>query len=296
MRFVLLGEQATGKSSLLVALYGALVNHRAGEMRIARTVDDVEFLSNGLEAFGRRESVWRTESDTQARLSIEVVLSGASVALEVPDRSGDMLKHMLDRRIWDPGLEREITEASGAMLFLRADQLTEVPGPQDGSAPPTAVLSTLTDIQAGTAPPNHDGDGWDSRKIARDSDPEPWSPALMPTDARAVDLLQAVLEQRAQTLPVVVIVSAWDRAADDAAVPRAWLAEHVPLLEQFLANHDARLPHTVFGVSAQGGEFSGETPDPAQTDDPWDRAYVIAPDGSRATFAEPLAWLVAAAG
>ena len=29
MRIVLLGEQATGKSSLLVALYGALVNHRA---------------------------------------------------------------------------------------------------------------------------------------------------------------------------------------------------------------------------------------------------------------------------
>ena len=61
MRIVLLGEQATGKSSLLVALYGALVNHRAGEVRIARTVDDVEFLSNGLEAFGRRESAWRTE-------------------------------------------------------------------------------------------------------------------------------------------------------------------------------------------------------------------------------------------
>jgi len=71
---MLLGEQATGKSSMLVALYGALINRRAGDLRIVRTVDDVEFLSRGLLAFaarracaGRRSTATRPYSSTWRR-------------------------------------------------------------------------------------------------------------------------------------------------------------------------------------------------------------------------------------
>ena len=121
MRIVLLGEQATGKSSLLVALYGALVNHRAGELRLVRTVDEVQFLSRGLQAFGRRESVQRTDLDSDARLVVDVARGEQLVGVELPDRSGELLKHMLDSRVWDPDLQRQIGLAGGAMLFLRAD-------------------------------------------------------------------------------------------------------------------------------------------------------------------------------
>ena len=104
MRIVLLGEQATGKSSLLVALYGALVNHRAGELRLVRTVDEVQFLSRGLQAFGRRESVQRTDLDSDARLVVDVARGEQLVGVELPDRSGELLKNMLDSRVWDPDL------------------------------------------------------------------------------------------------------------------------------------------------------------------------------------------------
>src|SRR5271170_7866133 len=119
MRFVLLGEQATGKSSMLVALYGALVNRRAGELRIVRTDDDVEFLWRGLAAFGRRESVRRTEVDSRARLVIDVTHQGEVVSLEIPDRSGELLRHMIFARAWEPELQRQVTEADGALLFLQ---------------------------------------------------------------------------------------------------------------------------------------------------------------------------------
>jgi hypothetical protein len=251
---LLLGEQATGKSSLLAALYGALIHNRAGNMRLVRTVDDVAFLSRGLEALGRRESVSRTEVGTQARLLIEVEHRGRRIGIELPDRSGEMLKHMLDTRVWDHELHQHLTGAAGALLFLRAD----------------------ADMRA------------DAQRVQ-------WSPALMPTDARAVDLAQALLEERATTLPLVVIVSAWDRAAAHAALPPTWLVEHLPLLDQFLTSHAEQLPHAVFGVSAQGGDFGPGDPGPADAEDPWDRAFLIGPDGMRATFAEPISWLVASA-
>ena len=125
MRIVLLGEQATGKSSMLVALYGALLHRRAGEMRIVRTDEDVEFLSRGLEALGRFESVRRTEADADARVALAVSHSSGTVAIEMPDRSGDQVRNMIDTRLWDPQLQRHVASADAAMLFLRADWLLD---------------------------------------------------------------------------------------------------------------------------------------------------------------------------
>jgi len=275
MKIVLLGEPATGKSSLLVALYGALVNRRAGETRIVRTIDDVEFLSRGLQALGRRESVRRTEVDTHARLMIELAHNGTAVSMEMPDRSGELLKHMIDARMWDPELRRQLAEAAGAMLFLRADQLEHSAEPaSDGHEPAEAAATS-----------------------AQDDAPAPWTPAQMPLDVRAVDLLQTVLEERSTALPLAVIVSAWDRVGGRTAPPPpVWLAQHVSLLEQVLATHTGQLPHRVFGVSAQGGDFIGGPGVAAAAEDPWDRAFLIGPDGADRTLAEPIRWLIDAVG
>src|SRR5581483_7171313 len=109
------------------------------------------------------------------------------------------LKHMLDARVWDPELRRQVGAASGALLFLRADQ-------------PAA------------AEPERDNGG------APDGGAE-WTPALMPTDVRAVDLLQELLEERSGPFPLVVVVSAWDAVDAPGLSPRDWLAAHAPLLE-----------------------------------------------------------------
>ena len=119
-----------------------------------------------------------------------------------------------------------------------------------------------------------------------DRETRPWSPALMPDRRARVDLLQAVLDVRPEPLPIAVIVSAWDLVGPGS--PQQWLAEHAPLVDQFLRNHPARLPHAVFGVSAQGGDFS--THDGRRDADPWERAYVARPDGRarHARRADPL--------
>jgi Double-GTPase 1 len=273
MRIVLLGEQATGKSSLLVALYGALVNRRAGELRLIHTVDEVEFLSRGLQAFGRRESIQRTDLDSDARLLVDVARGDEVVTIDLPDRSGELLKHMLDARIWEPDLHHQISLAGGAMLFLRADR---------------AVSKQTVDAFAETL------GGSAEQRDAAESEPMPWSPALMPADARTVDLLQVVLDARSDPLPVAIIVSAWDRVGSPPPRPAAWLAREMPLLEQFLTSNPERLPHAVFGVSAQGGDFAAGLASELVEEDPWDRAYVVRPDETRGTPSAPILWLLEA--
>jgi len=350
MKIVLLGEQATGKSSLLVALYGALVHHRAGEMRIVRTDDDVEFLSRGLEALGRFESVHRTAVDADARVALEVSRGVGTVAIELPDRSGDQLRNMIDTRLWDPQLQRNVVEADGAMLFLRADWLLDdAPKPTRTDAfeqplaiddPPAAderfsawgdpptddpfIVSAPLEADAisvvspdgrpeadehASADPfarpwDADGQGGDEHADEgaetalapdlADNEPQSWAPSRMPVDVRAVDLLQELLEERSTRLPLAVIVSAWDRVGD-ATIPTAWLAEQLPLLEQFLASNSGQLPRAVFGVSAQGADFGEHVTGGRELYDPWDRAYLVRPDGSRGTVAEPIEWLINAA-
>jgi Double-GTPase 1 len=269
--FVLLGEPATGKSSLLVALYGALVNHGAGDLRLVRTVDEVQFLSRGLEAFGRQESLPRTDVGSSARLSVEVALGEAIMGLEVPDRSGEILKQMLDARAWEPDLREQIGLAAGAMLFLRADRYD----PGEDSEEVAQLL----------------GPGADDEPGRNDSDPVPWTPALMPSDVRTVDLLQAVLNERDNAIPVAIIISAWDRVSHPPPAPPEWLARHMPLLDQFLASHAQALPHAVFGVSAQGGDFSVGLAEDLADVDPWDRAFVVRSDATLGTVAEPVLWL-----
>jgi hypothetical protein len=283
MRFVLLGEQATGKSSLLVALYGALVNRRAGDLRLVRTVDEVEFLSRGLQAFGRQESLQRTDLDSDAKLLVDVARGDEIVTLDLPDRSGELLKHMLDARIWEPVLRRQIGQADAAMLFLRGDRVVA----DENSGADFGLLGPGVEVyEPGRAEP----------------DPVPWTPILMPPDVRTVDLLQAVLDERAQALPVAIIISAydsagsgrpaWNRAISTGPAPPAWLAQQMPLLDQFLDSNSDRLPHAVFGVSAQGGDFSGGLTSGLVDEDPWDRAYVVCPDDERGTLAEPVLWLL----
>jgi len=278
MKIMLLGEQATGKSSLLVALYGALVNRKADDLRIVRTIDDVEFLSRGLLAFGRQESLRRTEVDSDAALLLDLKRGDQLVTIDIPDRSGELLKHMLDTRVWDPDLLEQIGTATAAMLFLRTDLLA--PSLQ----PEVAAGATAFGEQVPAADE-------DTTELG-------WSPTLMPADARAVDLLQSLLEQRSQPLPLAIVISAWDRAnasVSPSLSPSAWLAEHVTLLDQYLASNVDRLPHAMFGVSAQGGDFSTGLPGDLLGEDPWDRAYLVSADGQRDTLASPILWLLDAA-
>jgi hypothetical protein len=310
MRIVLLGEPATGKSSMLVALYGALLHRRAGALRIERPLEDVEFLSSGLEAHGRLRSVRRTELDADSRLALALSRDRQSLTIELPDRSGELVRTTLDRRLWDPHLLALVSTADGAMLFLRSDWLAPAPPVE---APPPDLLGddTATPVSDGPpadvpsdaavelrelvhAEPAQPGAATQAPGLEERGAPASWEPSQMPIDVRSVDLLQAALAHRTDRLPVAVIASAWDCAGAGHA-PAQWLAAQAPLLAQFLDANSRQLPHHVFGVSAQGADFGTNGTHPADPDDPWDRAFLVRADGTAGTLAAPIEWLLDAA-
>jgi len=269
----------------------------------------------------------------------------------MPDRSGDQLRNMIDTRLWDPQLQRQVVTADAAMLFLRADWLLDEVAATSGPDPfeqPLGVSANDAPPEAGgqtgatesgpnevfvwdaeeeptsqapidgpdDVPDDTSGDPfvrpWDADGVEPESheqagedgadadapavppnEPVSWAPSQMPVDVRAVDLLQELLEERETRMPLVVIVSAWDLAA--GTTPAAWIAEQLPLLDQFLACNSEQLPNAVFGVSAQGVAFDEASNEAPQLADPWDRAYLVRPNGLRGTVAEPIEWLIDAA-
>jgi len=187
--------------------------------------------------------------------------------------------------VWSTNAEEEPTSQAP----------TDAPDHLDDGAPadPFARPWDTESVEAESHEQPGEDTATEGATTAAASEPVSWAPSRMPVDVRAVDLLQELLEERSTRLPLVVIVSAWDRA--DGTTPADWLAEQLPLLEQFLACNSEQLPHAVFGVSAQGGDFDAPTNAGPDLDDPWDRSYLVRPDGRRGTVAEPIEWLIDAA-
>jgi Double-GTPase 1 len=274
VKLAALGEFATGKSTYAVVLYGALVNNGADPMGLVDVLDEVGFLNRGLEELAANRRVPRTDSDTEGNVRLRMSSPGGELIVDLPDRSGERLRMMINGRAWDRDLQAAIGELDGALLFLHVMRFD-----------PGRPAEELDLLLAGPEPSQPDPN-------PAEEDPVPWEPPLMPSDVRAVDLLQALLTQRAAPLPLAVVLSAWDCTSSEHP-PAAWLAANAPLLVQFLDTHKDELPYTVFGVSAQGFDFNN--PDNAGSElaasDPWDRASVLDGDGANVSLGQPLLWL-----
>ncbi len=280
MRIALLGGPDTGKSSYLVALFGALENRSADPLELVALKDEVGFLNRGLEALTRQERVKRTDMDSRSHVAIAVRCPSGDVDLEIPDRSGELVKRMGDDRVWDEELLSSVDELEGALLFLHV--LRFDPGRS------AEELERLL---------NTDGDRAESASegaSSRDDDPIPWAPNLMPADVRAVDLLQAILEKRSTALPLAVVISAWDRVQPPNVKPRTWLQHRAPLFDQFLESNQGRLRHALYGVSAQGFDFRVDdaAAERGRPMDPWQRMRVLDSDGNLVSFGAPILWLI----
>jgi hypothetical protein len=274
MKLAALGEFATGKSSYMVVLYGALVNKTADPMVLVEVLDEVGFLNRGLQELAANRRVTRTDSESEGHVRLCATSPQGELTVDLPDRSGERLKMMINGRTWDPELQTALHGLDGAMLFLHVLQFD-----------PGHPAEELDLLLAGENPPQPDPG-------PAEEDPVPWEPSLMPSDVRAIDLLQALLTQRDAPLPLAVVLSAWDCASGEHP-PAAWLAANAPLLVQFLDTHQDELPHTVFGVSAQGFDFNNldRTGGELTASDPWDRASVLDCDGASVSLAQPLLWL-----
>jgi hypothetical protein len=108
---------------------------------------------------------------------------------------------------------------------------------------------------------------------------------------KVVELLQFLLEHQPEGGRLAVVVSAWDRAAG-AASAEGWVAERMPLLDQFLRANRERLSVRFYGVSAQGGDIRTGADGLLGKATPAERITVLGPGATPHDITAPVKWLM----
>jgi hypothetical protein len=268
------GLQGTGKTSFLAIFYLAVDNEPA-RLSLGSYKDDRNYLNKIAGHLLRGEETKHTPlpEPEQLSLSLKVVDSGEPVALRIPDLSGETWAHATKERWWTPTIEDHVDNAEAVLVFVHPDLEA---GATIGEARAAAEAVGVEPQPASDSEPTQsEGDF----EVGGDS----------PDQVLVTDLLQLTVEQRGQRpARACIMISAWD-TQPDGLTPEAFVAQNMPLLQQYIDSNQNWLTTRVYGVSAQGGDFERDR-DQLLEQDAVERAYVRAADGTEVEIEEPVTW------
>lgn len=225
----------------------------------------------------------RTKTSTSQLVSMHLADDRGNVfRLTVPDLSGESYRVMFEDRECSTDLESIITQGEGLLFFIHSDEIRSPHLVVDVAAQSAALGASIPKGQA-----------------------IPWTPKLVPTQVRMVDLLQML------TLPplsvqyrrVAIILSAWDKVRDEGLSPAKFLKERLPLLHQYLHSAGDNWDWRVYGVSAQGGDYEKENRSLSDQElarlqqlremhEPSERISVVVDGSESHDLTEPISWLM----
>ena len=237
-----IGLPGSGKTTFLAALWHVLTD-RSGSTRLklTRLSGDRTYLNQITKEWRECSQVPRTNLQTEQVVVLHLEGDGyGAFDLSIPDLAGEAFRQQLTDRRMSRYHNTLVQDATGVMLFLHPDvqkgtQLTVARG----------IESTLPGSQA--------------EATTATAAPNAWLPDMIPHQAKIVEILQFLLERKQEKPRGAIVVSAWDLVDNLGVSPHAFIAQQLPLLQQFLETNDDLLEHTVFGVSAQGGDITVES-------------------------------------
>lgn len=271
----IIGLPRSGKTTFLAALWHLI---DAGEVStrlvLDKLVGDHRHLNAIVEAWRRCEEIQRTSMATEVSVQIHVhePASGRRAVLGFPDLSGESFERQVTARSCRPGYVEDFEADGGILLFVKADR------GHDGL--------TIVDL----APALSGVD--DTGRVGTSRD---WSPDLAPEQVQLVELLQFLQRPpfRRARRRLLVVVSAWDVVSVPRPSPTDWLARELPLLHQFLVANPRSFEFRVYGVSAQGGDVTGERRMTLLRQTPSERIQCEGPEVEPHDLTGPIVWLMA---
>jgi hypothetical protein len=277
---VVIGLPGSGKTTFLAALW-----HVVSESEVPSKLTLVTLQSGNTEHLHEIASQWR-EAKKQERTAqagnkvVSMILKaegGGPQTVTFPDIAGEAFLQMWEQRECDEAVA-DLVRAPGVLLFIHADKI---------NLPQWVINEMLLQEYCEIEP--HAQDAVD------------WSPNMAPTQVQLVDLLQSMQTEPLDVGPrrLAIILSAWDKAAGRGLSPEAYLANKMPLLDQFLRyGLDSSWERRIYGVSAQGGDFDDDTTTHLEAerlreiDIPSKRISVVYAGNTSNDLAEPLYWLL----
>ena len=285
---VLLGGPGSGKTCYLGALWSTAKRGREGDpLKLRGKAPASAYLDLVEHAMEGCERVPRTNRDDGERIELSLDLDGTPIRVDYVDLSGETFNALVTLRSAPGAVVDSWRGADSIMLFLH---------PNEAMAPHNkAEMARLYEIETGIAAPQVPAQGvGDVEEVA---DEEIWDAAH--TSVRVVELLQLAIETAdAASIPIVVVVSAWDLLEPDrrwgtSYRPGQWIESRLPFLFQFLESNAALRPWVAYGVSAQGADFGNEELDESFLVTTCDKRCVVVDDSGQChDIAVPLRWLV----
>ncbi len=257
-RMLVLGGFGTGKTTLLVQLFGRM-QFADSRLRVVSAPASLAPVRDGLASLAQGRPVSHTPSGVEViqELSAETA-DGDRIDISIPDYAGETLDAVVENRRVPEWWSAHCVESSRWLLLIRVERMEEIP----------------------------DFASADSQLVASSEN----STAPLPLDMRLVELLQILSHERqrraADTVrpSLTVVLSCWDEitAGSPGRVPAQVLAERMPLLSTFVETNWVSVGSAVFGLSAQGRALDKGAPDEEFVDrGPERMGYLIRPDGSQ---------------
>lgn len=278
---VVLGLPSSGKTTYLAALRHLTT---ANEVNVGLKL--VNLRGEGTEHLHLLVDRWlraKAQERTTEVKSRTVTMTfrektGEEFELHFPDMAGESFQRMWEKRECDPSVAAQL-RSRGVLLFIHANKYKA----------PTWVVDEVQQNKAlGIVP--------------EPEQPVAWKPEHSPTQVQLVDLLQSLQSSSldAGSRRLAIVLSAWDKAAAEGHTPEKYLDRHFPFLRQFLENGLGEgWTWTVFGVSAQGGEYDEDDKPPREeaqrmrdVNIPSQRIKVVSEDVESHDLTVPLTWLL----
>jgi hypothetical protein len=275
-QLVIIGLPGAGKTSFLAALW-YLVQHKQVDHRLELKdfKGDMKYLNQIADLWAEFEPLPRTNPNTEQTVSMSLndTATNNSFMLTTPDLSGETFVAQLVGRQFTASYDEFLRGSSGAMVFVSSVDYRK----------PSRINIAEPLIEEIGAVPNGDDDN---------STSVPWDPEKMPTQVQVVELLQFIADRPYFKSPfrIALIISAWDSLLEEHTTPATWMERELPLLAQFLESNRRLFDYTIYGVSAQGGDY--EDVDKLTRMLPSERIMVVGRDAKNEhDLTEPLIWL-----
>lgn len=271
----MIGMPSSGKTTYLVSLANMLMMGEQETLLSLESCDSPEGMENiqkEIENFTRFQPVGRTLRTAGGWLKIPLLDGqGNKTWLRIPDLSGEVFMDLISERRLKKDIVAQLRTADILLFFLNLDTITEerrIPLGEESAMEIIEKDYGKEVIESGK-----------ERSVVADEEKK-----RLVTQTDLVELMQCVLYLAKRRLKVKFIISAWDsieRQLDPGdRTPEKCMEKFLPLFFQFFCSNSRQIDGQIWGVSAQGFDFSNpEELEKWKMDDIWEHARVITPAG-----------------
>ncbi len=274
---MMMGLPDSGKSTFVAALWEVVRSLDVPEaMTLGILNGDYTYINKLHKLWSEGKRLPRTEVGQEGIISIPLRNrsskhnSSEQIEIILPDLSGESFDQQWEMRIMPTEYRTHLIEATGLLFFVhsqkfnpgdllsfRTAELEKLLESDDDDKEGTKVDDQVAEVRVARAESTPPSEGTAAPII----NPVPFEPKNAPTQTKIVDLLQQALwlTEPERLRKVALIISAWDLVQDRVGSPSEWVDTAMPLLSQFLNSNTERFGSRIYGISAQGGEYSDKT-------------------------------------